>query len=147
MSERTLQGTTGMGHAPGWFLADSENCTRVTQQISAEYPNVKTMPNGGKYVPTGSLVNGGVAYEDVDVTYGDAPGSVVTSGAVYLDRLNLGDMMSAEEAAEALAEAGFTVISAAPTVTRPDWDEEEGGGDEGGGEAAGPVGDLDGPRE
>ncbi len=141
MSERTLQGTPGMGHAPGWFLADSENCTRVTMQIPAEHPKVKTAPNGGKYVPMGTICdddndNAGIVYEDVDVTAGDAPGSVVTRGAVYLDRLNLGSN-EAEDVARGLAEIGFTVIPTAPTVTRPDWDAEEGGGDEGGDEDSG----------
>lgn len=133
---KTTQGTTGMGHAPGWFLADSENCTRVTGQIPADSELVKTAPNGGKYMPMGSLIMGGIVYEDVDVTYGDAPGSLVTRGAVYLDRLNISSD-EAQTVAEELAESGFTVIPTAPTVTRPDWDEEEGGGDEGGGEDQG----------
>ena len=141
MSERTLQGTPGMGHAPGWFLADSENCTRVTWLMSSFASYVKETPNGGKYVPMGTVIDvnqgRGIVYEDVDVTAGDAPGSVVTRGAVYLDRLNLG---SAEASAVEmwLKDSGFTVIHVAPTVTRPDWDAEEGGGDEGGDE---------GPRE
>lgn len=82
---------TGQGYAPGWFLADNENCERKTRTISAI--GASDGVNGGKYVkmgtayPTNDGNAEGIVYEDVDVTSGDMPGSVVLSGVVYEDRL------------------------------------------------------------
>lgn len=82
---------TGHTYEPGWFLADNEHCTRVTKTISAT--GIEADENGAKVVPMGTIypANGataiGIVYEDVDVTTGDMPGSVVTSGTVYEDRL------------------------------------------------------------
>lgn len=110
---------TGIVYAPGYFLSDDENCTRETRTISASDASVKTAPNGGKYVPMGATYKDGenvvgVVFEDVDVTNGDAPGSVVTKGTIYADRL----VTPAD--ADALKTAGFTVITKEPAVTRPD---------------------------
>lgn len=114
---------TGTTYAPGYFLFDDENCVRETRTISAADPSVKTADNGGKYVPAGATYKEGtgesakvvgIVFEDVDVTNGDAPGSVVTKGSVYADRLvTPGD-------ATALQAAGFTVITTEPAVERPD---------------------------
>lgn len=82
---------TGQAYAPGWFLADNEHCTRLTRQIPATAGIAGA--NGGKYVPMGTAYPSndanaeGIVYEDVDVTNGDMPGSVVTKGIVYEDRL------------------------------------------------------------
>ena len=80
----------GASYAPGWFLANNEDCTRVTKEI----PQSSGIDaDGGKYVPMGSAFPSndgnaiGLLYEDVDVTVGDMPGSVVTKGEVYEDRL------------------------------------------------------------
>lgn len=109
---------TGTTYAPGYFLADPEHCTRETRTIKADDTNVKTASNGGKYVPTGTTYKDGetvvgVVYEDVDVTNGDAPGSVVTAGTIIKERL------VTPTDADALATAGFKVISDA-SVERPD---------------------------
>ncbi len=81
----------GRAFAPGYFLADPENCERRTRQmnsakgVSSDY--------GTKYIPMGTIYPAndgtaeGIVYEDVDVTYGDMPGSVVLSGTVYENRL------------------------------------------------------------
>lgn len=84
----------GSIYAPGYFLAyDDENVTRETKQIAQNSALVKTTEKG-KYVPMGTAYptnDGnaiGILYEDVDVTVGDMPGSVVTGNAVvYEDRL------------------------------------------------------------
>ncbi len=39
------QGTT---YAPGWFLANNEDCDRKTRQIAQTNYNVKTSSDGGK---------------------------------------------------------------------------------------------------
>jgi hypothetical protein len=57
----------------------------------------------------------GFVYEDVDVTTGNMPGSVVTKGVVYEDRLPAELTAAAKEALEA---KGFTFVTV-PTVTRP----------------------------
>lgn len=108
----------GTVYAPGYFLADDEHCTRETRTIKADDESVKTAANGGKYVPMGATFkNGdaveGVVFEDVDVSNGDAAGSVVTAGTIIKERL----VTPAD--ADALKTAGFKVIAEA-AVTRPE---------------------------
>lgn len=126
MSFIGLNSVTGKVYAPGYFLADPEHCTRETRTIKADDESVKTADNGGKYVPMGAtykVTTGsgdsagsavvGVVYEDVDVTNGDMPGSVVTSGTIYKTRL-----VTPDDAA-ALKAIGFNVIESEPEVVRP----------------------------
>ena len=85
--------TVGTTYAPGWFLANNEDCTRQTREINAADSRVKTA-NGGKYMPMGTVYPAndataeGIVYEDVDVSSGNMPGSVVLSGVVYEERLS-----------------------------------------------------------
>ncbi len=78
-------------YAPGWFLADNEDCERKTRQIAQS--GATTAENGTKFVPMGTIYPSndanatGIVYEDVDVTTGDMPGSVVLKGTVYEGRL------------------------------------------------------------
>lgn len=108
----------GTDYKPGYFLAH-EDCTRITHQFKADDENVVTAENGGKYIPMGSVIKdtdgnlAGIAYEDVDVTFGDMPASLVVNGIVYKDRLN-----NVTDASD-LSNAGFTVIDNSPTVERP----------------------------
>lgn len=87
----TMDNTNSRVYAPGWFLADNENCERKTRQIAQA--SATTAPNGTKFVPMGTIYPSndayatGIVYEDVDVTSGDMPGSVVTKGVIYEDRL------------------------------------------------------------
>lgn len=82
--------TSATVYAPGYFLAHEE-CTRETKQMAQA--SAVTSANGGKYIPMGTAWPSndayaiGIVYEDVDVTSGDMPGSVVTKGEVYEDRL------------------------------------------------------------
>lgn len=106
-------------HAAGWFLAHDE-CTRVTKTIPQ---NMGTnADNGTKYVKMGTIFPSndedaiGIIYEDVDVTTGDMPGSVVTAGTVIEDRLPVALDSDAKTALEAL---GFKFIETEPAVTRP----------------------------
>lgn len=112
----------GAAYAPGWFLAHEE-CERKTRQF--EQTNATTAADGSKYIPMGSFYPAndsstveGIVYEDVDVTTGDMPGSVVLKGTVYLDRLaeTAGSGVQA-----ALEGKGFTFIETSPAVTRPDF--------------------------
>ena len=124
MSFITMNDKTGKVYAPGWFLAHEE-CVRETYEIAQEGA---ISDNGGKYVKMGTLytvtteVEGedvtdyiGFVYEDVDVTSGNMPGSVVTKGVVYEDRLPA-ELASA--AKSALVAKGFVFITE-PAVTRP----------------------------
>ena len=84
----------GQTYAPGYFLAyNDENVVRETREFAQNSALVKTTDEGGKYVPAGTAYPSndgnaiGIAYEDVDVTVGNMPGSVVTKGIVYEDRL------------------------------------------------------------
>lgn len=104
---------------PGWFLANHEDCARETRQIAQA--GAETGENGRKYVRMGTVYPAndetaeGIVYETVDVTAGDMPGSVVTKGAVYEDRL---PAALAQAAKTALAGKGF-FFRTAPAVTRP----------------------------
>lgn len=114
----------GYIYAPGYFLANNEDCTRLTYEISAT--GAATAANGGKYVPMGSPYPAaganciGLVYEDVDVTYGNMPGSVVTRGVVYENRLPSTVTAATKNALKAL---GFTFVTEG-TVTRPEEDDE-----------------------
>lgn len=116
-----IQNGTGLGYAPGWFLAEAD-CSRQTRTIPQNHAQVKTTAEGGKYVPMGAVFPSndanaiGIVYEDVDVTTGAMPGSVVTAGVIYADRL---PTALASAAKTALEGKGFTIITAVPTVTRP----------------------------
>lgn len=109
----------GQCYAPGWFLANNEDCTRETRQIAQTGATVGA--DGSKYVKMGTVwpandnTAEGIVYEDVDVTSGDMPGSVVTRAEVYEDRL---PVAIAEAAKTALTGKGF-VFKTAPDVTRP----------------------------
>ena len=78
-------------YAPGHFLAHEE-CERQTRQFNQNSALVVTTDNG-KYIPMGTAYptnDGnaiGITYEDVDVTLGNMPGSVVTKGTVIEGRL------------------------------------------------------------
>lgn len=79
----------------GEFLANNdENIVRETREASASSALVVTDENGTKHIPAGTAYptnDGnaiGILYEDVDVTVGNMPCSVITKDAVvYEDRL------------------------------------------------------------
>ena len=116
-----IQSTTSRGFSAGFFLAD-ENCLRETMTIPANHSQAVTLADGSKIVPAGAVIpaNGatakGILYEDVEVTTGDMPGSIVTKGVIYEDRLPASLDSDAKTAL-----TGITVISAAPAVIRPDF--------------------------
>ena len=114
-----IQSKTAYGAKPGFFLASAE-CERQTAQIAANHAAVVTTEDGSKYVPAGAVIpaNGstavGILYEDVDVSTGAMPGSIVTKGTVYEDRLPASLDSDAKTAL-----AGIKVITAAPAIIRP----------------------------
>ena len=123
----------GTVYAPGYFLANGdENVVRETREASAESDLVVTSADGTKHIPMGTAypTNDGEAigllYEDVDVTVGNMPCSVVTGNAtVYSDRLAVTGGTAEEpvtitaSAQTALEAKGFKFIASAPAVTRP----------------------------
>ena len=120
MSFTNIYATEGKPYAPGWFLAHEE-CTRVTTTASAENAAVETAENGGKYLPMGTIYPAndstakGIIYEDVDVTTGDMPASLVTAGTVVTDRLPVAPETAAKTALEKLGIKFVTETA----VTRP----------------------------
>ena len=106
-------GLAGTVYAPGWFLADDEDCTRITVTVDSSDEAVETGANGGKYMPMGTVYEGGILYEDVDVSDGDMPGSLVIAGHYYADRIN-GDVSD-------ITYDGLISVGGAPSVTRPDF--------------------------
>ena len=111
----SAQGTT---FEAGWFLVNDEQCLRESATIAANHAQ-KVTRNGRTIVPAGAVIpaNGatavGILYEDIDVTDGDAPGSIVTKGVIYGDRLP-----AALASAAASALTGITVKTT-PSIVRP----------------------------
>lgn len=95
---------------------------RKTRQVLQDHTNVRETEDKRLYVPMGSVFMNndssaeGIIYEDVDVTNGDMPGSVVTKGVVYVDRLSEELTDGARNALEAL---GFIFVEETQPVTRP----------------------------
>ena len=94
--------------APGYFLAaDAENCTRETREM--KQTDATTLSDGTKIVKMGTAYPAndgtaeGIVYEDIDVTSGNMPGSVVTKGIVYEDRLAITNV---EDSYDAVTPAG-----------------------------------------
>jgi len=110
-------GNKGTVYAPGHFLAHEE-CERKTRQIAQE--GAITTSDGKIYVKMGTVYPSndenaeGIVYEDVDVTSGDMPGSVVLKGVVYDDRL---PVALTTDAKNALISKGFS-FKTSPTVSR-----------------------------
>lgn len=106
---------TARVYAPGYFLGHEE-CVRETRTIPA---SMGTTVGGSKFVKGGTIFPSndgdaiGIVYEDVDVTTGDMPGSVVTEGFVIEDRLPVAPTTLA-----ASALTNFTFVDEA-SVTRP----------------------------
>lgn len=86
-----INSATGKSYAPGFFLAHEE-CVRETKQMAQNNYAVVTegetkhVPMGVAY-PTNNGSAIGIVYEDVDVTTGAMPASIVTKGRVYENRL------------------------------------------------------------
>lgn len=110
---------TSKAYLPGFFL-DREECTRKTREIPVSLAT--TAENGTKYVKMGTPYPSndgnctGFVYEDVDVTSGNMPGSVVLKGDVIESRLPVELNGAAKTALIAL---GFKFVTE-PTVTRPE---------------------------
>lgn len=110
--------------APGYFLAnDDENALRLTREIPQTLAT--TLSDGRKVVKAGTFYPAnssgtveGIVYEDIDVTSGNMPGSVVLKGTVYLDRLPASPESGVQSALEG---KGFVFINSAPAVIRPQW--------------------------
>lgn len=109
----------GYGWNAGHFLVNDETCIRQTMTIAANHEQAVTRDDGRKVVPAGAVIpaNGatakGILFEDIDVTEGAKPGSVVIAGTIYGNRL---PEALADAAATALK--GITVLTE-PTITRP----------------------------
>lgn len=109
---------TSKVHAAGWFL-DHEECERKTREIQQSMAT--TEANGTKYVPMGTIYPSndssatGIVYEDVDVTTGNMPGSVVTSGVVIEDRLAVTGLEFTEAS-----------VTSADNPTTKSWYEKDG---------------------
>lgn len=123
MSFINTNAATGKGWNAGHFLVDDEDCTRLTAEIAQNHAQVITRADGSKYVPAGAIIPSndgnavGILYEDTDVTVGNMPGSIVTRGAVYEDKLPA----SAESSAKS-ALTGIQFTATSPAIERPNFD-------------------------
>lgn len=110
--------TTGTTFDAGFFLVDDESCLRETADIAANHAQ-KVTRNGRTIVPMGAVIPAndatakGILYEDIDVTDGNAPGSIVTKGVIYGDRLPAALADAAKSALTGI------IVKTEPTVTRP----------------------------
>lgn len=107
--------TQGKAFTPGLFLA-SADCVRQTRQMLASLANENKIVPMGTIYPANDSTAEGIVYEDIDVSTGEMPGSVVTKGTVYTNRLPAEINSAAETALKA---KGF-VFETEPTVTRPE---------------------------
>lgn len=103
----------GVVYAPGYFLAHEE-CTRETREIPTTLGSGGVVKMGTIY-PSNNSSAKGIVYEDVDVSTGNMPGSVVTKGTVIEGRLPVDLDSDAKTALEGL---GFTFVTEG-SVTRP----------------------------
>lgn len=114
-----IQNKEGVTYTPGFFLAHEE-CVRETREMAQS--SATTAADGSKYIPMGTAwpTNDayaiGIVYEDVDVTNGNMPGSVVTKGVVIEDRLAV-----TGESYDAAAD-----ITSADNPTTKGWYEKDG---------------------
>ena len=104
----------------GKFLpVKGDVCLRQSMTIPANHAQ-KVTRDGREIVPAGAIVPAndatakGILYEDIDVTDGDAFGSIVTSGKVYED------LLPATVEGAAKAAMGGIEFTTSPTVTRPE---------------------------
>lgn len=111
---------SGKGFEAGYFLVNSEDCDRVTMEISSSHAQVVTNADGTKYVPAGAIIPSntssavGILYENIDVSNGNMPGSVVVRGHVY------GDLLPAAAESDAkTAMVGIKFTTNAPAIYRP----------------------------
>lgn len=115
-----INSKSGYEFKAGAFLANNEDCTRLTKTIPADHAQVVTNEDGTKYVPAGAIFPSndanaiGIVYEDIDVTSGAMAGSVVTGGVVYKDQLP-----AAPASAAVTALKDITFIATTPSITRP----------------------------
>lgn len=76
---------------PNWLA--SENCLRRVTNTATQDMAVTETETNKKFVRSGTIFPSndsnakGIVFEDVDVTKGDYPCSVMTAGFVYKDRL------------------------------------------------------------
>lgn len=115
----------GVAYTPGYFLANNEDCTRVTMNFKDDgEAGIVTEVGTAKYVKAGTIYPKkespavGIVYEDVDVTNGEAAGSVVIAGTVYKDRL------PDKELTEVETDLKNITFLDLPKVTRPDYKAE-----------------------
>lgn len=105
----------GRSFEAGYFMESEVGLVRKTKQISAT--GATTIGNE-KYVLAGTLFTGtggekGIIYEDVCVTSGDMPGSVVLAGRVY------GDLIDSSAKSALADNDNFTIIETHPATERP----------------------------
>lgn len=112
---------TGRTFEAGYFLVNNEDCTRLTKTIPQNHAQVITLADGSKIVPAGAIFPSndanaiGIVYEDIDVTSGAMPGSVVTAGTVYTSLLPV-----AAASAAVTALKNITFVASVPAITRPE---------------------------
>lgn len=84
----------GLPLGAGEFLAVGEPCIRKTISVSSyneqvESYNGAAILKAGTVYPANDATAQGIIYEDVDVTYDNAPASLVVSGTVYSDLVDV----------------------------------------------------------
>lgn len=106
----------------GYFVVNDETCLTVTRQVGPDHPQAVDRPSADGFrriVPMGAVwpQDGtsaeGLLYEDIDVTEGPKPCSVVVMCKAYVDRLPLYPSM---ESVRMMRNITFAV---SPEVERP----------------------------
>lgn len=115
-----IHNVNGRAAIPGYFLESEVGAVLKTREVNQA--NATVTDDGIKYIKAGTVYPAndttaeGIVYEDVDVTSGNMPASVVVAGRVYADRL--AETISSD-AKTALEAKGFVFVNTAPAVERP----------------------------
>lgn len=110
----------GKTYNAGYFLAHEE-CVRKTHEVTQSMATTES--DGSKYVKAGTIYPSndtnaiGIVYEDVDVTNGNMPASIVEKGVVIESKL---PVALDSDAKTALGALGFVFVAEGEAV-RPEY--------------------------
>lgn len=83
-------------------------------QSKGEADGTRKIVAAGTVYPTDDASAAGIVFRNVDVTDGNAPGSILVAGRVLKDNLTV-----SSGAQTALEKLGVVFVDAAPEITRP----------------------------
>lgn len=115
----------GYADNPGYFLVNDENCERLTCTVDDNMDYVasgdRMIVLAGDIYPKNDHTALGFIYENVDITFGEAPASYVSRGSVVMSRL---PYVIDDDAKTALKARGFVFVDEENEVPKTDEENE-----------------------